>query len=259
MGINPKSLKSGHLPILSIAVRIGNGPKTRDNNYTWLEARRRISQIPLGGYDEAMLLYILGLGSPTHPLPMNSYTAWASTYRWENCYGYEYLYAGSLFTHQFSHVWIDFRGIQDAPCMKRALIISRSRRATYVQQQYAIDNPINLQAMAHIVGELQQATSGRKTIIVNGTKRKFFNYKARGVPFGPDDGTIAPWAVVSSLPFTPEIVLPAIDYFIISGQINRVQPVCFKSTFNQTFPLKSTNPYGWSLPGIMGLIKVRLF
>src|SRR5664279_2468649 len=46
------------------------------------------------GYDEALLLYMLGLGSPTHPLPESSYAAWASTYRWEQCYGYEYLYAG---------------------------------------------------------------------------------------------------------------------------------------------------------------------
>src|SRR5450631_2905349 len=66
------------------------------------------------GYDEAMLLYMLGLGSPTYPLPESSYTAWCSTYEWKNCYGYDYLYAGSLFTHQFSHIWIDFRGIQDA-------------------------------------------------------------------------------------------------------------------------------------------------
>ncbi len=66
------------------------------------------------GYDEALLLYILGLASPTHPLPQDSYDAWLSTYRWERHYGYDYLYAGPLFTHQLSHVWIDFRGIQDA-------------------------------------------------------------------------------------------------------------------------------------------------
>lgn len=52
------------------------------------------------GYDEAMLLYILGLGSPTHPLPEKCYSAWTSTYKWEQCYGQEYLFAGPLFTHQ---------------------------------------------------------------------------------------------------------------------------------------------------------------
>ena len=66
------------------------------------------------GYDEALLLYVLGLGSPTHPLPPESYRAWASTYQWKAVYGIQFLYAGPLFTHQLSHVWIDFRGIQDA-------------------------------------------------------------------------------------------------------------------------------------------------
>lgn len=56
------------------------------------------------GYDEALLLYILALGSPTFPLPEASYAAWASTYKWQQCYGQEYLYAGPLFTHQLSHV-----------------------------------------------------------------------------------------------------------------------------------------------------------
>ena len=208
-----------------------------------------------GGYDEAMLLYILGLGSPTHPLPMNSYTAWASTYRWENCYGYEYLYAGSLFTHQFSHVWIDFRGIQDASMHEKGIdYFKNSRRATYVQQQYAIDNPNKFAGYGpYCWGITASDGPGPKTIIVNGTKRKFFNYKARGVPFGPDDGTIAPWAVVSSLPFTPEIVLPAIDYFINQVKLTEFNPYGFKSTFNQTFPLKSTNPYGWVSPWHYGI------
>src|ERR1043165_351322 len=57
------------------------------------------------GYDEALLLYVLALGSPTHPLSGDSYAAWSSTYEWKNCYGYDYLYAGSLFTHQLSHMW----------------------------------------------------------------------------------------------------------------------------------------------------------
>jgi hypothetical protein len=48
---------------------------------------------------------------------------------------------------------------------------------------------------------------------VDGVEREFFDYLARGAPHGPDDGTIAPWAVVASLPFAPEIVFPAVRYF----------------------------------------------
>lgn len=60
------------------------------------------------GYDEGLLLYILGLGSPTHPLPRESYRAYCATYHWESIYGRELLYSGPLFTHQLSHMWIDF-------------------------------------------------------------------------------------------------------------------------------------------------------
>ena len=94
------------------------------------------------GYNEALILYVLGLGSPTHPLPRKSYLAWTSTYRWKKLYGYEFLYGASLFMHQLSHLWIDFRGIQDAFMRRQAIdYFENSRRATYVNQQYAIRNP----------------------------------------------------------------------------------------------------------------------
>ena len=66
------------------------------------------------GYDEGLLLYVLGLGSPTYPLPPESYAAFCATYEWKQLYGRELLYSGPLFTHQLSHLWIDFRGIRDA-------------------------------------------------------------------------------------------------------------------------------------------------
>ncbi|HEY2370567.1 MAG TPA: glucoamylase family protein, partial [Polyangiaceae bacterium] len=58
------------------------------------------------GYDEALLVYLLGLGSPTFPLPAESYPAFCSTYQWKKIYGRELLYSGPLFTHQLSHLWI---------------------------------------------------------------------------------------------------------------------------------------------------------
>src|SRR5215831_14970538 len=65
------------------------------------------------GYDEGLLLYVLGLGSPTHPLPPESYAAFCATYQWKEIYGRELLYSGPLFTHQLSHLWVDFRDIRD--------------------------------------------------------------------------------------------------------------------------------------------------
>ena len=199
------------------------------------------------GYDEALLLYVLGLGSPTHPLPAQSYAAWASTYQWDRCYGQEYLYAGSLFTHQLSHVWIDFRGIQDDFMRQKGIdYFENSRRATYAQQQYAIDNPRKFTGYgSHCWGITASEGPGETTLDVNGVERQFFDYLARGVPYGPDDGTLAPWAVVASLPFAPEIVLPTLDYCIHQAKLTEFNSYGFKASFNPSHPGLAGNPYGW--------------
>lgn len=207
------------------------------------------------GYDEALLLYLLGLGSPTFPLPEESYAAWASTYEWKRCYGLDYLYSGPLFTHQLSHVWVDFRGIQDAPMREKGIdYFENSRRATIIQQRYAIENPLGFTGYGeHCWGITATDGPGPATLKVNGITRQFFDYVARGVPFGPDDGTLAPWAVVASLPFAPRIVLPTIDYFVNELKLKRQQPYGFKATFNVTFPHEPEFPYGWVSPWHYGL------
>lgn len=199
------------------------------------------------GYDEALLLYVLGLGSPTWPLPEQSYAAWASTYRWERCYGQDYLYAGSLFIHQLSHVWIDFRGIQDAFMRGKGIdYFENSRRATLVQQRYAIENPLEFKSYgSHCWGITASEGPGPGRITVNGTDREMFDYMARGVPNGPDDGTLAPWAVVASLPFAPEIVLPTIDYCVYQAKLTQFNSYGFKASFNPSHPGEPGNPYGW--------------
>ena len=199
------------------------------------------------GYDEALLLYVLGLGSPTYPLPEESYAAWAATYRWERCYGQEYLYAGPLFTHQLSHAWIDFRGIRDAFMRGRGIdYFENSRRATYVQQRYAIENPLEFNDYGtHCWGITASEGPGPATIKANGIERRFFDYLARGVPYGPDDGTLAPWAVAASLPFAPEIVLPTLDFCIHQAKLTELNSYGFKASFNPSHPGDSGNPYGW--------------
>lgn len=199
------------------------------------------------GYNEALILYVLGLGSPTYPLPQESYSAWASTYKWKEIYGHEFLYGGSLFIHQYSHLWIDFRGIQD-PFMRDKGIdyFENSRRATHVQQQYAIRNPLEFVGYGQYFWGLTASDGPGQTVrMVQGVERTFFDYVARGVPYGPDDGTVAPWAVVASLPFAPEIVLPTVRHFRkifpeITGKY------CFKCSFNLTFPHDSQGKPGWT-------------
>jgi hypothetical protein len=204
------------------------------------------------GYDEALLLYTLGLGSPTHPLPADCYFNWTSTYTWKNIYGYEYLYSGPLFTHQLSHIWIDFRSIQDAFMRDKGIdYFENSRRATYVHQQYAIQNPQDWAGYGeHCWGITASDGPGPVTRKIGGVERTFYDYLARGAPYGPDDGSIAPWAVAASLPFAPEIVLPTIEYFE-HRRLRVDNPYGFKATFNPTF--ETTGRNGWISPYHYGL------
>ena len=166
------------------------------------------------GYDEAMILYVLALGSPTHPVEPAAWEAWTRTYDWSRFYGQEYVTFNALFGHQYSHVWIDFKGIQDAYMREKGIdYFENSRRATLSQRTYAIENPgkwrgygENLWGLTACDGPLDV------TLPVDGRDRTFHTYWARGVSPREitDDGTIAPTAAVSSLPFAPEIVLPAL-------------------------------------------------
>lgn len=199
------------------------------------------------GYDEALLLYVLGLASPTHPLSPDSYAAWLSTYRWEQSYGYDYLYAGSLFTHQLSHAWIDFRNIQDVFMRSKGIdYFENSRRATYVQHRYAIENPRKFVSYGELCWGLTASDGpGPQTVKLRGIERTFFDYVARGVPYGPDDGTVAPWSVVASLPFAPEIVLPTIGYYIRQAKLDEANAYGLHASFNPTHPGEPGNPFGW--------------
>lgn len=206
------------------------------------------------GYNEAILLYALGLGSPTHPLHEKSYKAWARTYRWKKLYGHEFLYAGPLFIHQLSHVWIDFRGIKDEFMRERGIdYFENSRRASYIQQQYAIRNPKGFAGYNENCWGLTASDGpGPKTLKVNGVERRFYDYIARGVPYGPDDGTLSPWALVASLPFAPEIVLPALQYFD-DYYPEMTSEYGFKCSFNPTFPDTSESRHGFISKGYYGL------
>jgi hypothetical protein len=206
------------------------------------------------GYDESTLAYILGLGSPTSPLPVDSYVTHRSTCQWRKVYDYEYLYSGPLFTHQFSHIWIDFRGIQDTYMRDRGSdYFENSRRATYVQREYAKRNPNGFKGYSEVCWGLTACEGpGPQELIIDGVKRVFFDYIARGAPDGPDDGTVAPWAVVASLPFAPEIVLPALEHFN-EIEIGVDHPYGLEATFNSTFPDDKCRECGWLSPWHFGI------
>ena len=207
------------------------------------------------GYDEGLLLYVLGLGSPTHPLPPESYAAFCSTYQWKQLYGRELLYSGPLFTHQLSHLWIDFRGIRDAFMRDHSSdYFENSRQATFVQQAYAVQNPMQFVGYGeHCWGFTACDGPGWVKRVVGGVERQFFDYVARGAPFGPDDGTVAPWVVVASLPFAPEIVVPTVCHLAglkLGGQDRQYG---FKPSFNQTFRVDDSPTGWWVTPYYFGI------
>src|SRR5271157_5424416 len=197
------------------------------------------------GYDEGLLLYVLGLGSPTHPLPPESYAAYCATYQWKELYGRAVLYSGPLFTHQLSHLWIDFRGLRDAFMHAHGSdYFENSRQATFVQQAYAVHNPLQFAGYGeHCWGLTACDGPGWVKRVVDGVERQFFDYTARGAPFGPDDGTVAPWVVVASLPFAPEIVIPAVLNFA-QLDLGMMRKYGFLPSFNQSFAVEGS-PTGW--------------
>ena len=169
------------------------------------------------GYSEAIVLYALALGSPTHPISADCYPAWTATYQWENLYDNDFLFAGPLFEHQFSHAWIDFRGIRDRFMReKRSDYFENSRCAVFVQRKYTALNPHEFIGYDENCWGLSacDGPSDERPDLQN-EHRRLFGYAARGVPYGPDDGTLSPPAVLASLPFAPDLTLAAIRNILL--------------------------------------------
>jgi hypothetical protein len=223
---------------------VGMGWKPEDgfHTYDW------------SGYDEAMILYVLALGSPTHPVEPAAWEAWTRTYDWGRFYGQEYVTFNALFGHQYSHVWIDFKGIRDAYMREKGIdYFENSRRATYSQRTYAIENPgqwrgygENLWGLTACDGPLDV------TLPLDGRDRTFHTYWARGVSPREitDDGTIAPTAAVSSLPFAPEIVVPAIREMRRRFGEPLYGKFGFVDAFNPTFDVDVKPQHGHVVRGL---------
>lgn len=166
------------------------------------------------GYTEAMVLYAMALGSPTHPVPASAWGAFTSTYTWARFGGQDYVQFAPLFGHQYSHVWIDFRGVRDAYMRAKGTdYFENSRRATLAQRAYATANPGGWRGYGPAAWGLT-ASDGPldSTFAVDGRARTFHTYWARGAGADErnDDGTLAPTAAGGSVAFAPEVVLPTL-------------------------------------------------
>ncbi len=184
------------------AISMGWTPEEGFHTYDWR------------GYNEAMIVLVLALGSPTHPVTPGAWGEYTKTDRWGTFYGQEHVLFAPLFGHQYSHVWIDFRGIRDEVMRAHGIdYFENSRRATLAQHAYAVDNPDHYRDYGDRIWGLSACDGPMDaTITLDGRRRTFHGYAARGATAGDvrDDGTITPTAAASSIVFTPELSLAAI-------------------------------------------------
>lgn len=204
------------------------------------------------GYNEAMLLVVLGLGSPTHPIPYNAWENWCKTYEWADFYGYSHVNFGPLFGHQYSQMFIDFRDIVDPYMQEKGLdYFENSRRATLSNRAYCIDNPLHFNGYSENIWGLTACDGPAfKTINHNGIEWNFKEYNARGAAhnYTEDDGTIAPTAAGGSIPFAPEYCIPALSAMRDKYGVKLYQQYGFKDAFNV-----SIDENGWFAVDYLGI------
>ena len=191
------------------------------------------------GYNEAMILVIMGMASPTHPIHDKAWDSWTSTYNWDEFYGYEHVNFGPLFGHQYSQMFIDFRGIKDTYMGEKGFdYFENSRRATLAQKAYAAANPQGFVGYSADIWGLT-ACDGPQNIrrSVNGKMVDFRTYSARGAAadYKEDDGTIAPTAAGGSIPFAPKETLTALFTMKEKYGSKLYREYGFIDAFNMTF------------------------
>jgi len=209
------------------AVSMGWHPESGFINADWI------------GYNEGMILNILALGSPTHPADSAAWSKWVSGYQWATYHGQSFVQFAPLFGHEYSHVWIDFRGIRDSYMAGKGIdYFENSRRATLSQRAYATANPRGFAGYsANIWGLTACDGPANKTLTIGGKSRQFHTYMARGASSleEPDDGTIAPTAAGGAVPFAPEIAIPALLEMHKTYGVQLFKTYGFLDAFNPTF------------------------
>jgi hypothetical protein len=201
------------------------------------------------GYNEAMILILMALGSPSHPVHDSAWHSWCKNYQWSEFYGQEHVNFAPLFGHQYSHMFIDFRGIQDAYMADKGIdYFENSKRATYSNRAYCMDNPSGFNGFSDKIwgltacdgpGEIKQSFEFDSI--------QFWGYRARGVSNIEivDDGTIAPTAAGGSIPFAPEICIDALLAMKNNFGISLYHKYGFKDAFNLTFQVEDNPNPGW--------------
>ncbi len=147
-------------------------------------------------YSEHMMMYLLGLGSSSHPLPVETWNAWKRT-----TFEYDGLrYIGSyapLFIHQYSQAWFDFRGKHD----RYADYFQNSVTATEVHRRFCIQLGKQFSDYSDDLWGITASDSQHGYVVWGGPPE-----------IGPIDGTVVPSAAGGSLPFLPQATLRVLKH-----------------------------------------------
>ena len=208
------------------------------------------------GYNEAMILIIMAMGSPTHPVHAGAWDSWCESYEWSGFYGYEHVNFSPLFGHQYSHMFIDFRNIRDKYMQEKGIdYFENSRRATLSNRAYCTDNPSGFEGYSEDIWGLTACDGpGTKTLAREQDTIEFWTYRARGASSQSivDDGTIAPTAAGGSIPFLPGECISALYRMKqLHGEL-LYQEYGFKDAFNMSF-VNDEGRKGWYDPDYIGI------
>lgn len=206
------------------------------------------------GYNEAMVLYIMAIASPTHPVSPGSWQAWTKTYQWANYQGFDYVNFGPLFGHQYSQMFIDFRGIKDSYMAEKGIdYFENSRRATLANRTYCIKNAIGFVGYSDTFWGLTACDGPGNEGKVN-PNISFEGYSARGAArfYHNDDGTIAPTAAGGSIPFVPDECITALRDMKWKMKDKLYGQYGFKDAFNLSIIYKN-GTQGWFDKDYLGI------
>lgn len=180
-------------------------------------------------YAEQIMLYVLGVSSPTFPINKNMYYDFKRKKSdYNGIKDIIYTYCGTLFTYQFSHAWIDFRKIIDR---NETNWFENSIKATKANRQYCIDNSNKFKTY----GE----NSWGLTACVGPTGYHGFGAKPCDANLDiKDDGTITPCDAIGSIVFTPDESIKAMEYYY-----NKIPKLWGKYGFKDGYNLEGSKPW----------------
>jgi hypothetical protein len=183
-------------------------------------------------YSENAKLYLLAIGSPTHPIPPESWRAWKR--EWITYDGFRYLsHNAPLFIHQYSHAWVDFRGWRETQ-PPHVDYFENSVIATRAHRQFCLDLAKEFPGYTENIWGITASDSAKGYVAWGGPPRH-----------PAIDGTVVPCAAGGSLMFAPDIALPALREMKAGFGAKIYGRYAFTDAFNPN--------NGWVNPDVIGI------